>query len=227
MMIKSWFSPFEFSSQFQAQLESYGIRKKEHVVEEPDGGDVLIYPDLLHFTAIPNLRQFTEQDIDEITRKYASILTLQLRFLSYSQSSLFEVLSKTAEMREHSTTVAHNQFYSETGPISLLVCRLIFNNHQDLLDIYSQVEANATSPSKLTVYFQGSYQDAWLTPSSQEMLNDWWKLQNINTNSCLSRADHLLAAAIQHLITVNAISDVNKNFREMLRLVLKDQPKKV
>ena len=196
------------------------------MVEEPDAGDVLIYPDLFHFTAIPNLRQFSEHDIDEITCKYKLILALQLRFSSYSQSSLFEFLSTRVEMCEQPITVPHNQFSSTPGPISLLVCRLIFNNHQNLLDTYAKVEANATSTSKLTGYFQGSYQDAWLTPSGQDMLNDWWHLKTIHADSCLSRADHLLEVLIQRLITVNAISDVNKNLTEMIKLMLKHQTRK-
>ena len=224
MQIKSWFSPFEFSSSFQDQLESYGIMKREDMLKEPEAGDVLIYPDLHRFTTRPNLRQFTQQDIDEITRQYQSILDLQLCSASYSQSSIFEALSKGADMRDHAATVVpNNQFSSTPGPISLLVCRLIFNNHQELLNIYSQVEANATSTSKFKDYYQGSYQDAWSTPSGQDMLNDWWRLKSIQPSSRLRHHDDLLALLVQRLITVEAISDINKILREMIILILHHQ----
>ena len=224
MMIRSWFSPFKFSSTFQDQLESYGIMKREDMLEEPEAGDVLIYPDLYYLTTIPNLRKFTEKDIDEFKRQYQSILDLQLCSSSYSQSSIFEALSKGAEIHDHApTAVPNNQFSSTPGPISLLVCRLIFNNHQELLNIYSQVEANATSSSNLGDYFQGSYQDAMSTPSGQDMLNDWWNLQNIQTSSRLRHQNDLLDLSVQRLITIEAISDINKILREMIILILHRQ----
>ncbi len=224
MMIKSWFSPFKFTSTFQDQLESYGIMKREDMLEEPEAGDVLIYPDLYRLTTIPNLRKFTEKDIVEIKRQYQSILNLQLSSSSYSQSGIFEALSNGLEMPDHASTAApNNQFSSAPGPISLLVCRLIFNNHQELLNIYSQVEANATSTSKLKDYFQGSYQDAMSTPSGQDMLNDWWNLQNIQTSSRLRHQNDLLDLSVQRLITIEAISDINKILREMIILILHHQ----
>ena len=189
-------------------------------------GDILIYPELYRFTAFPEIRRYTNKNIDKIRSKYQAILELQDSHLSYSQSGILQELSRKQEVNQSSEKVLCNKYANAPSSISFLVCRLIFNNYQSLLDIYSRVEAKATNTSHFMDYFEGTYQNALSAVSGQDLLNDWWDLQRIHPDSKLSCPDHdLLSVSVQRMITIKAISESNNLLKEKILLMIKHQPR--
>ena len=226
MIAKFWYSPFKLSSAFQDHLDSNGIKMRDNKNESPLTGDILIFPELYRFTAFPEIRRYTNQSIDEIISKYKSILELQDRHSSYSQSGILQELSRTQEFKQGSEKILGTEYSNSQGSISFLICRLIFNDYQGLLDIYSRVEANATSTSKFMQYFQGTYKNALSAVSGQHLLNDWWDLQRIQPDPRLSNPNHdLLSVSVKRMITIKAISELNNLLKEKILLMIKQQPK--
>ncbi|WP_156918730.1 hypothetical protein [Synechococcus sp. CC9616] len=225
MTTKFWFSPFKLSNAFQDHLDSYGIKMRANKNKSPVTGDILIYPELYRFTSFPEIRHYTNQNIDEILSKYQSILELQDSHSSYSQSGILQELSRKQEPNQSSEKVLYNQYVNAPSPINFLVCRLIFKNYQSLLDIYSRVEAKATNRSHFMEYFEGTYQNALSAVSGQDLLNDWWDLQRIiHPDSKLSCPNHdLLSVSVQRMITIKAISELNNLLKEKILLMIKHQ----